>query len=70
MELIIKEIHAYKNNDGTYHLECIADTYVDGELMEVKVIYERANLTIDALANPLLGTICELVVEENENENT
>lgn len=66
----MKEIHAYKNDDGTYRLECIADTHIDGELMEAKIIYERATLTIGALAGSSSGAICELIVEENENENT
>ena len=61
----MKEIHAYNNNDGTYRLECIADTNINGEPMEAKIIYERAKLTIDALANSSSSTICTLVVEEN-----
>ena len=63
----MKEIHAYKNDDDTYRLECIADTHIDGELMESKIIYERATLTIGALAGSSSDTICELVVEEDDN---
>lgn len=66
----MKEIHAYRNEDGTYRLECIAETYIGGELMEAKVVYGRAKLTIDALTSHSSGTICELVVEEDDNENT
>lgn len=64
----MKEIHAYDNGDGTYRLECIADTHIDGELVEAKVIYERAKLTIDALPSLSSGTICEIVMEEDEDE--
>lgn len=64
----MREIHAYQNKDGTYRLECIADTYIDGELMEAKIIYERAKLTIDALTGSSSNTICEIIYEENENE--
>lgn len=64
----MKEIHAYDNGDGTYRLEMITDTYVNNELMSAKVIYERAKLTIDALPNLSSGTICEIVMEEDEDE--
>lgn len=66
----MKEIHAYRNEDGTYRLECIADTNINGELMEAKVVYERARLNIDPLVGLSSGTICELIVEENDDENT
>ena len=61
----MKEIHAYRNEDGTYRLECIADTKIDGELREVQVVYARARLNIDALPDHSPGTICELIVDDN-----
>jgi len=66
----MKEIHAYLNDDGTYRLECIADTHIGGELMEAKIIYERVTLTIGALTSPTSNTICELIIEEDNDENT
>lgn len=63
----MKEIHAYKNEDGTYRVECITDTNIDGELMEAKIIYERATLTIGALTGSSSNTICELIVEDDDN---
>ena len=62
----MKEIHAYRNDDGTYRLECAVDTYVDRELMEAKIIYERAKLTIDPLVSSSSDTILELIVEEED----
>lgn len=65
----MKEIHAYLNDDGTYRLECIADAYIDGELMEAKIMYERAKLIIDALPGSSSNTICEFIYEEEDNGN-
>ena len=40
----MKEIHAYKNADGTYKLELIGDFYDDGEMFEAHIVYERAKI--------------------------
>ena len=61
----MKEIHAIQNEDGTYRLEMITEIYVGEELTSAKVVYERANLKIDALQDLSTGTICNIIVEED-----
>lgn len=55
----MKEIHAYRNNDGTYYIEMISEvkygtTEIGGLLLEeateAKVTVSRARIHIDALA--------------------
>ena len=54
----MKEIHAYRQNDGTYYIELIGETkyekqlngmFVD-EIVQTKTIIPRAQIHIDALA--------------------
>lgn len=40
----MKEIHAYRNDDGTYKLEFVVEYYDNGELMDARVIYNRVKL--------------------------
>lgn len=45
----MKEIHAYINEDGTYHVEGVGYAMDNGELKEVKFEMPRAKLTVESL---------------------
>ena len=45
----MKEVHAYRNEDGTYKLEIVGEYCVNGELFEARVIYEKAKINSDGL---------------------
>lgn len=45
----MKELHAYRNEDGTYKLDIVADYYDKGEWNEVHVIYECVDIKNNGL---------------------
>ena len=66
----MKEFHAYKNDDGTYKLEVIADYYEHNELKEAHVIFPRVNVVSDSLYLKPNGDLfrVEVLQELNEHE--
>ena len=67
MVLIMKEIHAYLNEDGTYRVEGIGWSMYNDVLRDVVVNASRAKITIEPLANTA-GELISLTVENNANE--
>ncbi len=63
--LIMREIHAYINEDGTYRVDGIGSAMENGELKEVVVQIPRANVTVDALIKEDTGEIFSITVKEN-----
>lgn len=59
------EIHAYRNDDGTYRIEGISSTMENGELKDVVVRMPRANVTVDVLTQRDAGEIFSIEVKEN-----
>ncbi len=57
MVLIMKEIHAYRNEDGTYRVEGIAYTMYDGELREVLIKIPRATIDYKPFTQEEDGTL-------------
>ncbi len=45
----MKELHAYRNEDGTYKLEIVGECYDKGELIEAHVIYESVEINSTSL---------------------
>lgn len=60
----MKEIHAYRNDDGTYRIEGIKEVYDGKELIDATVKFNRARISIDALADAN-GAICDVIIKED-----
>ena len=61
----MKEIHAYRNEDGTYRVEtdgCVMD---NGELKEIIYNIPRAKMTVEPLVEICSGEIYSITVKEN-----
>lgn len=63
----MKEMHAYRNDDGTYKLELVGEYYDKGELMEAHVIYERVKLESKDLAMRSRGELFSINVEDGDD---
>lgn len=49
----MKEIHAYRNEDGTYKLEIVVDCEQNDELFEARIVYPRVSIESDnVIINP------------------
>lgn len=65
----MKEIHAYRNDDGTYRFEGIGETYDNGKLVNVIIKAARAKISVEALAVPDSAELYTATIkEENDNE--
>ena len=62
----MKEIHAYRNEDGTYKLEVVGEYYGKGELMEFHVIYERAKIESKDFVLKSHGELFSIEVEDGD----
>ena len=60
----MKEIHAYKNDDGTYRLEGIGETYYNGKLIDVVIKAVRAKISVEALAVPDSAELYTATIKE------
>ena len=60
----MKEIHAYLNEDGTYRVEGIEEVFDGKEFVDATVKFNRARISIDALAD-VNGAICDVIIEEH-----
>lgn len=47
--MTLQEIHAYRNNDGTFTVHTTGEEYVCNQLCSIKGIVPRAILTIKSL---------------------
>ncbi len=71
MVLSMKEIHAYRNEDGTYKLELIADFYDKGELVEARIIYESVRMESRDLVMRSHGELFSVsIADSNDYANT
>ena len=67
----MKEIHAYKNKDGTYRIKGIGEIHDGYNLNEVVIQASRARIDMEILAELSPDkTLYTIEVEENDNENT
>lgn len=65
----MKEIHAYRNEDGTYRIRSIYDdAYYGGQWCHVVQDIPRAKIYIEALADNDSGEIYSIDVKENNND--
>lgn len=64
----MKEIHAYKNEDGTYRIEGVSAMTDHGELKDVIIQIPRADLNINVLKSDNSKELFTLTVKENNNE--
>jgi hypothetical protein len=62
----MKEIHAYRNEDGTYRIEGVGCAMDNGVSKEVTVIIPRAKIDVEALVDVVSSEICSIEVKENE----
>lgn len=65
----MKEIHAYRNNDGTYKLSMIAEAIIDGQLTAVNITVARAQVDLTYLTEPSTSTMMSITLKENHYEN-
>lgn len=63
----MKEIHAYKNDDGTYKLEIVVEYYDKGKLMEARVIYERAKLNAEDFVMRSRGKLFSMTINDGDD---
>ena len=62
----MKEIHAYRNEDGTYKLEVVIEFLDKGELVEAHVVYEHAKIeSKDFMIKPC-GELFEVAIEDGD----
>lgn len=62
----MKEIHAYRNEDGTYKLEVVIEFLDKGELVEARVIYERTKIeSKDFMIKPM-GELFAVTIEDGD----
>ena len=64
----MKEIHAYRNEDGTYRVEGIGCAMDNGASKDVTVRIPRAKIDVEALVSKGSGEIYLVEVKENNNE--
>jgi hypothetical protein len=63
----MKEIHAYRNEDGTYRVHAICDdAYYGDQWYHVGQDIPRAKIYIEALADKNSGEIINLTLEDGE----
>ena len=65
----MKEIHAYRNEDGTYRIKAIGEIHDGYKLNEVVIQAARANIDIEVLyeISPK-RELYTISVEENDDE--
>lgn len=63
----MKEIHAYRNEDGTYRIEGIKEVFNGKELIDATVKFSRTRISIDALAD-VNGAICDVVIQNDDTD--
>jgi hypothetical protein len=63
----MKEIHAYRNADGTYKLELVGECYDKGELVEVHVVYERVKIKSKDFVMKSRGELFSITVDDGDD---
>ena len=65
----MKEIHAYRNEDGTYRIKAIGEIHDGYQLNEVVITASRARIDMKILAEfPPKRILYTVEMEENNNE--
>ena len=64
---MVKEIHAYRNEDGTYKLELIGECYDNGELFDAHIIYGRVMIKSDDFMIKPFGELFALTIEDGDD---
>lgn len=65
----MKEIHAYRNEDGTYRIRVKCDdAYYGNQWCHVMQDIPRAKIHIEALADQASGKIFDIEVEDEEDD--
>ena len=64
--MTLKEIHAYKNEDGTFRIHTIGEENVCDQPHIIKGMIPRAKLTIEALTEQSTDEIFTLEVKDDE----
>ena len=62
----MKEIHAYRNEDGTYKLELIGDYYDNGELLEAHIVYKRVQIESRDFTLKSFGELFHVTIEDGD----
>lgn len=62
----MKEIHAYKNADGTYCIEGIREMLCGKKLVDATVRYSRAQISIEPLVDNTDGVLFDIIIQEEE----
>lgn len=62
----MKEIHAYRNEDGTYKLEVVAECIDKGELLEARIIYPRTKIESKDFVLKPFGELFAVTIEDGE----
>jgi hypothetical protein len=62
----MKEIHAYLNEDGTYHIEAISEAYHNGKIVDVRMVASRVKISVDILADQPTERLYTVIVEEDD----
>lgn len=62
----MKEIHAYRNEDGTYKLEIVIEFLDKGELVEARVIYERTKIESEDFMIKPMGELFAVTIEDGD----
>ena len=61
----MKEIHAYRNKDGTYRVEAIGEVLDGNGVRDVVVKAACAKISIDVLMVPDSGELYTVIMEED-----
>jgi hypothetical protein len=62
----MKEIHAYRNEDGTYKLEVVVELLDKGEPVEARVIYEHTKIELKDFMIKPMGELFEVTIEDGD----
>lgn len=62
----MKEIHAYRNEDGTYKLEIVAECIDNGEQFEARVIYPRTKIESKDFVLKPFGELFAVTIEDGD----
>lgn len=62
----MKEIHAYRNEDGTYKLEIVAECDNNGERFEAHIVYPRTKIESRDFVLKPFGELFAVTIEDGE----
>jgi hypothetical protein len=62
----MKEIHAYRNEDGTYKLEVVMECIDKGDPLEARIIYPRTKIEPKDFILKPFGELFAVTVEDGD----